>query len=112
MFKSVASNWTLNLLQMAAMLWLSPFIIAQLGPGPNGLWVAIGSYTGVLSLLILGVPMASVRAIAQAVAAQDEAAERRAISTCFGICLLLGLCALLCAGLRRRRSRERAWPSC
>ena len=99
MFKSVASNWTLNLLQMAAMLWLSPFIIEQLGPAPNGLWVAIGSYTGILSLLILGVPMASVRAIAQAVARNDVAAERRAISTCFGICLFLGLCALLCAAL-------------
>ncbi len=30
---------------------------------------------------------------------KDEAAERRAISTCLGICLLLGLGALLCAGL-------------
>jgi O-antigen/teichoic acid export membrane protein len=98
-FKSVASNWTLNLLQMAALLWLSPFILAQLEPGPYGLWVAIVSYTGILSLLILGVPMASVRAIAEAVARKDEAAERRAISTCLGICLLLGLCALLCAGL-------------
>jgi len=98
-FKSVASNWILNLLQIAALLWLSPFILAQLEPGPYGLWVAIVSYTGILSLLILGVPMASVRAIAQAVALKDEAAERRAISTCLGICLLLGLCALLFAWL-------------
>jgi len=98
-FKSVASNWTLNLLQMAALLWLSPFILAHIEPGPYGLWVAIVSYTGILSLLILGVPMASVRAIAQAVALKDEVAERRAISTCLGICLLLGLCSLLCAGL-------------
>lgn len=98
MFKSVASNWTLNLLQMAAMLWLSPFVLHALGPGPNGLWVAINSYTGVLSLLILGVPMASVRAIAQAVAQKDEAAEQRAISTCLGICLCFGLFALLTAG--------------
>lgn len=99
MFKSVASNWTLNLLQMAALLWLSPFVLGQLGAGPNGLWVAIVSYTGILSLLILGVPMASVRAIAQAVGLKDEAAEQRAVSTCLGICLLLGLCALLCAAL-------------
>jgi O-antigen/teichoic acid export membrane protein len=98
-FKSVASNWTLNLLQMAALLWLSPFVIEQLGRGPNGLWVAIVSYTGILSLLVVGVPMASVRAIAHAVALKDEAAERRAISTCLGICMLLGLCALLVASL-------------
>jgi O-antigen/teichoic acid export membrane protein len=98
-FKSVASNWTLNLLQMAGLLWLSRFVLHALGDSPNGLWVSIVSYTGVLSLLILGVPMASVRAIAQAVAHKDEAAEQRAISTCLAICMLLGLCALLVAGL-------------
>ena len=99
MFKSVASNWILNLLQIAALLWLPLFILHSLGPDTNGLWVAIVSYTGILSLLILGVPMASVRAIATAVAQGSIEAERRAISTCMGICCAFGAAALLCAGL-------------
>lgn len=99
MFKSVASNWILNLLQIAALLWLTRFILQELGPDTNGLWVAIVSYTGILSLLILGVPMASVRAIATAVAHKSEEAERRAISTCMGICCAFGAAALLCAGV-------------
>jgi len=98
-FKSVASNWILNLLQIAALLWLSRFMLQELGPDTNGLWVAIGSYTGILSLLILGVPMASVRAIATAVAQKSEEAEQRAISTCMGICCAFGAAALVCAGL-------------
>lgn len=97
MFKSVASNWILNLLQIAAVLWLSRFILHELGPDTNGLWVAIVSYTGILSLLILGVPMASVRAIATAIAHKSEDEERRAISTCMGICCAFGAAALLCA---------------
>ena len=99
MFKSIASNWTLNLLQMGVMLWLTRFVQHELGPDSYGLWVAIVSYTGILSLLILGVPMASVRAIATAVAQKDEEAERRAISTCMGICLVFGAAAILCTGL-------------
>ncbi len=99
MFKSVASNWILNLLQMAVLLVLSPFVLRHLGGAQNGLWTTIVSYTGVLSLLILGVPMASVRAIATAAAQNDVPAIRRAISTCLGICLFLGLCALLLAGV-------------
>ncbi|MBK7642253.1 MAG: polysaccharide biosynthesis C-terminal domain-containing protein [Planctomycetes bacterium] len=99
MFKSIASNWTLNLLQMGVMLWLSRFVLQELGPDQNGLWVAIVSYTGILSLLILGVPMASVRAIATAVAQKDEEAQRRAIATCLGICLAFGAAAILAAGL-------------
>lgn len=99
MFKSVASNWILNLLQMAVLLVLSPFVLKHLGGEQNGLWATIVSYTGVLSLLILGVPMASVRAIATAAAQKDEHALRRAVSTCLGICLFLGACAIVVAGL-------------
>lgn len=99
MFKSVASNWILNLLQMAVLLVLSPFVLKHLGGEQNGLWATIVSYTGVLSLLILGVPMASVRAIATAAAQKDEDALRRALSTCLGICLFLGASAILVAGL-------------
>jgi O-antigen/teichoic acid export membrane protein len=94
-FKSVGSTWILNVLQIASVLALSPYVIGQLGDGPNGLWVTIVSFTGLLGLLILGIPMASVRFVAEAIGKRDHARKAAAISTCLAICLTLGLGALV-----------------
>lgn len=95
MFKSIGSTWLLNLLQLIVLLKLTPFVVGTLGEEQNGLWVTIVSSTGILSLLILGVPMASVRFITERVAAQDREGTNRAIATCLGIALFLGACAAL-----------------
>jgi O-antigen/teichoic acid export membrane protein len=97
-FKSVGSTWILNVLQIASVLLLSPYVIAKLGDGANGLWVTIVSFTGLLGLLILGIPMASVRFVAEAIAKKDAQRKAAAISTCLAICLLLGAGALLVGG--------------
>lgn len=94
-FKSIGSTWILNLLQIVVLMRLTPFVIDTLGKDHNGLWITIVSLTGILSLLILGVPMASVRFIAQAVAQKDVARTNAAISTCLGICAALGALALI-----------------
>ena len=60
----------------------------------NGIWLTIVSYTGILSLLILGVPMASVRFIGEQVAKKDQAKANAAISTCLTISSSLGVLAL------------------
>ncbi len=94
-FKSVGSTWILNVLQIASVLTLSPYVIGKLGDGPNGLWVTIVSFTGLLGLLILGIPMASVRFVAEAIGKHDHAGKAAAISTCLAICLALGVGALI-----------------
>jgi O-antigen/teichoic acid export membrane protein len=94
-FKSIGSTWLLNLLQLVVLLKLTPFVVDILGERQNGLWVTIVSTTGILSLLILGVPMASVRFIAERVAQKDLAGTNRAIATCLGIAMLLGAGAAL-----------------
>ncbi len=94
MFKNVGANWALSLLQILVLLKLAPFVVETLGRDQNGMWVTIVSLTGVLSLLILGVPMASVRYIAEHVARKDLARANAAVSTCLGICIGLGLAAL------------------
>jgi len=94
LFKNVGANWALNGLQILVLLKLAPFVVETLGPAQNGLWVTIVSLTGVLSLLILGVPVASVRYIAEHVAKGDTERANAAVSTCLGICLGLGLAAL------------------
>lgn len=95
MFKSIGSTWILNLFQIVVLMRLTPFVLHTLGDDQNGLWIVIVSLTGFLSLLILGIPMASVRYIAEAVARQDVQRTNTAISTCLGICGGLGIGALL-----------------
>ena len=94
MLKNVGSNWVLNGVQILVFLIISPFIVESLGKGPNGAWVTIVSLTGFLNLLILGVPVASVRFIAEHAGRGDPARMNEAISTCLGILAALGAAAL------------------
>jgi len=95
LFKNVGANWALNALQILVLLKLAPFVVETLGRDQNGVWVTIVSMTGVLGLLILGVPLASVRFVAEHVARKDLPRANAAISTCLGICFGLAIAALL-----------------
>ena len=95
MLKSIGSNWMLNLLQIPILMVLTPFVINTLGKTDYGVWLTIASLTGILRLFILGVPMASVRFIAEHAARSDHARTNQAIATCLGITLLLGAAALV-----------------
>jgi O-antigen/teichoic acid export membrane protein len=92
--KHIGSNWALSGLQLAAMMWLTPFILDTLGPEPNGVWVTIVSMTGFLSLFVMGVPMSTVKHIAEHVTRGDTDKANRAIGTSAGISLGLAGCAL------------------
>lgn len=94
MFKHIGSNWTQSLLQMAVMMVLTPFMIRELGETSYGLWIAILALTGYLQLLVLGVPMAAVRHIADFAGRRDLEGANRAIATSLRLCLWLGLGAL------------------
>ena len=94
MIRSIGSNWALNALQVVVLMFLTPFTLGVLGAGQNGVWVTVVSLTGVLRLLVLGVPMASVKSIAEARGRKDSAGVNRAISTCLAITLGMGVVAL------------------
>lgn len=94
MIKSIGSNWALNALQIAVLMHLTPFVLDTVGTDQNGVWVTIVSLTGILRLLVLGVPMASVKSIAEARGRGDLAGVNRAVSTCLGITLAMALVAL------------------
>lgn len=95
MFKNIGSNWARNVLSIVVLMHLTPFVIDELGADVNGVWVTIVSSTLILKLLILGVPMATVRYLAAAVARKDTAAANRALSTCLAMCVALGAGAAL-----------------
>jgi O-antigen/teichoic acid export membrane protein len=95
MFKNVGSNWILMIVSMASAYILLPFSLRHLGIEQYGVWLLITSFTGYLSLLVLGVPMASVRFITHDASTGDHLAMNRTIATCAGMYLLIGLGSLL-----------------
>ncbi len=100
MLKNVGSNWALAIIQIVVMIQLTPVQVTALGVDANGAWLTVASLTGVLGLLILGVPMASVRFIARSAASKDIDKVNQAVASCLGICLALGVGAtLIGAGL-------------
>lgn len=98
MLKNVGSNWVVSLFMALATCLLTPFVLHTVGVEAYGTWILITSMTGYLGLLALGVPMASVRHIAQQVAAGNLEETNRAIGSCMGLYLLLGGAALVIGG--------------
>ena len=95
MLKNVGSNWGITLVSIVAVYVLTPFTLHQLGDAGYGTWNLIASITGFLALLMLGVPMASVRYFAQHVADGDVRKLNEAIGSCTALYLMLGGVALL-----------------
>jgi len=95
LLKNIGSNWIVTLVTVVAMYLLTPFTLHTLGENGYGTWNLINSITGYLGLLVLGVPMASVRYFAQHVATGDVRKLNEAIGSCTALYLLLGGLALL-----------------
>lgn len=93
--KNVGSNWTLSVVQILVFLVLTPFVVNTLGKSAFGVWETIVALCGPLQLLMLGVPMASVRYVAKHVASGDTRKASAALSTCVGITAAMSLAALL-----------------
>ena len=94
-FKNVGSNWVVSLVSMLAIYFITPFTIHKLGDDGYGTWNLINAITGYLGLLVLGVPMASVRYFAQHVTTGDEEKLNETIGSCTVLYLVLGVIALV-----------------
>lgn len=94
MFRNVGANWVVTLVTVGVTYFLMPFVLHALGEDGYGSWMLINSITGYLALLLLGVPMASVRYFAQHVAEGDTRKLNEAIGSCTVLYLILGAAAL------------------
>src|SRR5438045_9493056 len=99
MLRNIGSNWALTIVTIAATYVLTPFTIHTLGNDGYGTWTLITAMTGYMSLLALGVPMASVRYLAQHVAEHDTRKMNEAIGSCVGLYLMTGAAALIVGAL-------------
>lgn len=95
MLRNIGSNWVVTVITIAATYILTPFTIHTLGSTGYGTWTLITAMTGYMSLLALGVPMASVRYLAQHVAEGDSRKMNEAIGSCVGLYLMIGAAAIL-----------------
>ncbi len=95
MMKSVSSNWAVTIASIVAAYLLTPFTIHRLGDTGYGTWNLINAITGYLALLMLGVPMASVRYFAQHVADGNVDELNKAIGSCTALYLALGAAAVV-----------------
>jgi O-antigen/teichoic acid export membrane protein len=98
MLKNVGSNWLVSVVTMVAVYFLTPFTLHKLGSEGYGTWNLINAITGYLGLLVLGVPMASVRYFAEHAAKGDQQKLNEAIGSCTALYLLLGAIALVVGG--------------
>ena len=93
MFRNVGSTWVLTLLTIVVTYALTPFVIHTLGAEGYGTWTLITSMTGYMGLLSLGIPMASVRYLAQHVAEGDGPKTNQTIASCAGLYLMISAAA-------------------
>jgi len=98
MLRNVGSNWVLILATTVATYVLTPFVIRTLGQEGYGTWTLITAMTGYMSLLALGVPMASVRYLAQYVTEREPRKVNEAIGSCAALYLVIGVAALAIGG--------------
>ncbi len=94
MLKNIGSNWALNAVHIFVFLVLTPFVVDTLERGPFGIWEAIVAAASPLQLLILGVPMATVRAVSAHLARDEDDEAQRALSTCVSLTLVMGALTL------------------
>ncbi len=112
MLRNIGSNWFLMAVTGLATFFLMPFNLAQIGNTQYGIWLVISALTAYLSLLHLGVPMASVRHMTQAIASHDTRRLNQLVASCAVLYLLLGIVvALLGLPLLAFFERDYAMPA-
>ena len=84
LLKNISAQWTRTLFVIIVGFILPRFMNQYLGTELYGVWQSLIALTGIIQLLALGVPMATVRFISQYVAKKDYAQLQKIVSCpCF-----------------------------
>jgi O-antigen/teichoic acid export membrane protein len=95
---NVLANWGAFVIVAVVNFFLSPYIVHHLGDTVYGIWALVGSVTGYLGLLDLGVRSAVTRYLARYAAAGDTEAAGRMASSALALFSASAVLALLLAG--------------
>jgi O-antigen/teichoic acid export membrane protein len=88
---NIISSYTRFLLGMAAVFFLTPFILTRIGAEDFGLWSLCLAVTGVLGVLDLGFSTAAVKYVAECAGNGRHEARNEALSTLLAVYTLLGI---------------------
>jgi len=91
--RSIGSNWLLTAIAVVVAYVLMPYTLQALGEAQYGTWLLITSVTSHLGLLVLGLPMATIRLLAER-AVGDPEDLNDAVGSCVWIYVLLSAAAL------------------
>ena len=93
--RNTAWNYIGFAFNLAANFVLFPYVVHRLGDAAAGIWLLLGSITGYMGLLELGIVPSLTQWIAAASARDERDAVNRAASSAQALLIALGLMALL-----------------
>jgi O-antigen/teichoic acid export membrane protein len=93
--RNTAWNYVGFGVNLAANLLLFPLAVARMGDAATGIWLLIGSISGYMGLLQLGLSPAMAQIAAAHIARDDKAALGRTVSTAMALVMSLGSLPLL-----------------
>lgn len=93
--RNTAWNYIGFAFNLAANFVLFPYVVHRLGDAAAGIWLLLGSVTGYMGLLELGIVPSLTQSIAAASARDERDAVNRAASTAQALLISLGLVGLL-----------------
>ncbi len=96
---NVLMNWVAFMVTLLTGFFMSPFLVRQLGESVYGVWLLIGSLTGYLGLLDLGITPSIVKYIAEHRERGDQEAINRVVTAGIAIFSLIGLVSLVASGV-------------
>jgi O-antigen/teichoic acid export membrane protein len=85
MLKNVGSNWVVTIVSIVVTYALTPYTIDVLSADGHGVWLVITSLTAYLVLVRGGLPAATVRYLAEAVAAEDRERVNQTVSSALSL---------------------------
>jgi O-antigen/teichoic acid export membrane protein len=91
---NVLSNWAGTIFNAVVGFLLSPFVVHHLGNSAYGTWILLGSLTGYLGLLDLGVRGAVTRYVAGFYARSNHESTNRVVSSALIIFVTAGTAAI------------------
>ena len=110
-FRNIFSNWTGFAVSLLVTFFISPFVVHSLGNTNYGIWVLVGSLTGYMGLLDLGLKPAIVKYTSQYRTLKNDEKINGVINSCLAVYTVIGgIVALIAFAIKKDAGKARTAP--